>query len=79
MNAVYVSLKSIFEPGTGELSTKCAVVDILLRPSGDIVVTEMAGANYYWQITSAVKVAPGGVKAIRLGLCIFSTTETACY
>jgi hypothetical protein len=57
------------------MSNKCAVVDI--RPSGDIVVTEMAGANFYWQVTSDVNVAPGGAKAIRLRLYSFSTTETA--
>jgi hypothetical protein len=79
MNVVYVTLKSIYEPRTGELSNKCAVVDILLRPSGDIVVTEMSGANFYGQITSDVNVASGGAKALRLGLCISSTTETACY
>jgi hypothetical protein len=41
----------------------------------------MAGANFYWQITSDVNVTPWGAKAIRLEFVrvSFQKTEIACY
>jgi hypothetical protein len=59
INAVFITLKYIYEPRTGGQSNKCAVVAILLRPSGDDVVTEITGANCFWQVSSDVNVSRG--------------------